>query len=89
MTFTRSYCNILKRPRRGRSRRKAAFWDDYHPNTLLSEGARSDFGLPVDEMLAVRRISTMQPIRTSFESPWRNGVTDRWVEAGGGTCWIR
>lgn len=31
----------------------------------------------------------MDPVRTSFESPWQIGVAERWVaKAVGETCWI-
>jgi putative transposase len=36
------------------------------------------FGLEVP--MAVRSLK-MSPIRTSFESPWQNGVAERWVES--------
>jgi putative transposase len=33
------------------------------------------------EVPAAVRSLTITPIRTSFESPWQNGVTERWVES--------
>jgi transposase InsO family protein len=33
------------------------------------------------EVPAVVRSLTIVPIRTSFESPWQNGVAERWVES--------
>jgi putative transposase len=36
------------------------------------------FGMPVP--VAVRSLG-INPIRTSFESPWQNGVAERWVES--------
>ena len=33
------------------------------------------------EVSAVVRSLTIVPIRTSFESPWQNGVAERWVES--------
>ena len=30
--------------------------------------------------MAVRSLK-MSPVRTSFESPWQNGVAERWVES--------
>jgi putative transposase len=36
------------------------------------------FGL---EVRAAVRSLKMQPVRTSFESPWQNGVAERWVES--------
>jgi len=37
------------------------------------------YGLEVP--VAVRSLK-MSPVRTSFESPWQNGVAERWVESG-------
>jgi putative transposase len=37
------------------------------------------YGLEVS--VAVRSLK-MSPVRTSFESPWQNGVAERWVESG-------
>jgi transposase InsO family protein len=33
------------------------------------------------EVHAAVRSLKMRPVRTSFESPWRNGVAERWVES--------
>lgn len=33
------------------------------------------------EVLKAVRSLRMEPVRTSFESPWRNGVAERWVES--------
>jgi len=33
------------------------------------------------EVLAAVRSLKMRPVRTSFESPWQNGVAERWVES--------
>ena len=33
------------------------------------------------EIPAAVRSLKMSPIRTSFESPWQNGVAERWVES--------
>lgn len=33
------------------------------------------------EVPAAVRSLNMQPVRTSFESPWQNGVAERWVES--------
>jgi len=33
------------------------------------------------EIPAAVRSLKMRPIRTSFESPWQNGVAERWVES--------
>ncbi len=33
-----------------------------------------------DVLVAVRSLK-MRPVRTSFESPWQNGVAERWVES--------
>jgi len=38
----------------------------------------SKYGLEV--LLAVRSLK-IDPVRTSFESPWQNGVAERWVES--------
>ena len=44
---------------------------------LFSTAMRSN-GLEV--LVAVRSLK-MSPVRTSFESPWQNGVAERWVES--------
>src|SRR5487761_1542649 len=36
------------------------------------------------EVPAVVRSLRMEPVRTSFESPWQNGVAERWVESSRG-----
>ena len=33
------------------------------------------------EVLVAVRSLKMSPVRTSFESPWQNGVAERWVES--------
>ena len=33
------------------------------------------------EVPAAVRSLTLSPVRTSFESPWQNGVAERWVES--------
>jgi putative transposase len=33
------------------------------------------------EVFAVARSLGMSPVRTSFESPWQNGVAERWIES--------
>jgi len=38
----------------------------------------SKYGLEV--LIAVRSMS-LTPVRTSFESPWQNGVAERWIES--------
>jgi transposase InsO family protein len=38
----------------------------------------AQYGLEVS--VAVRSLK-MRPVRTSFESPWQNGVAERWVES--------
>jgi len=44
----------------------------------------SKYGLEVP--VAVRSLR-IRPVRTSFESPWQNGVAERWWEAAGEICW--
>ena len=38
----------------------------------------SNYGLQI--LVAVRSLGR-RPIQTSFESPWQNGVAERWVES--------
>jgi transposase InsO family protein len=33
------------------------------------------------EVTAVVRSVGLRPVRTSFESPWQNGVVERWIES--------
>jgi hypothetical protein len=33
------------------------------------------------EVPAAVRSLKMNPVRTSFESPWQNGVAERWIES--------
>ncbi len=41
----------------------------------------STYGFEVG--LAVRSLG-MRPVRTSFESPWQNGIAERWIESARG-----
>jgi putative transposase len=48
----------------------------------IAEGPAFDrdakYGL---EVQAAVRSMAMRPIRTSFQSPWQNGVAERWIES--------
>jgi hypothetical protein len=39
------------------------------------------------DVLSVLRSIGLKPKRTSRESPWQNGVAERWSEAAAGSCW--
>src|SRR6266700_2261319 len=56
---------------------REAFPFESAPRVLIFD-RDSKYGLEVP--IAVRSLK-MDPVRTSFESPWQNGVTERWVES--------
>jgi transposase InsO family protein len=56
---------------------REAFPFDFAPRFLIFD-RDAKYGLEVP--VAVRSLK-MSPVRTSFESPWQNGVAERWVES--------
>ncbi len=49
--------------------------------SLLLENLALRQQLAVLEVPAVARSLKIEPVRTSFESAWQNGVAERWVES--------
>jgi putative transposase len=58
-------------------RQREAFPFGSAPRFLIFD-LDAKYGLEVPA--AVRSLK-MSPVRTSFESPWQNGVAERWVES--------
>ena len=56
---------------------REAFPFDSAPRFLIFD-RDGKYGLEVP--IAVRSLK-MRPVRTSFESPWQNGVAERWIES--------
>ena len=56
---------------------REAFPFESTPTYLLLDRDRK-YGL---ELASAIRSMAMHPIRTSFESPWQNGIAERWVES--------
>jgi hypothetical protein len=56
---------------------REAFPFEFAPRFLIFD-RDAKYGLEVP--VAVRSLK-MSPVRTSFESPWQNGVAERWVES--------
>jgi len=57
---------------------REAFPYDNIPGYLIFDRG-SNFGLPV--ITAIRSLG-IKPVRTSYRSPWQNGIVERWI----GTC---
>jgi hypothetical protein len=56
---------------------REAFPDHPTPRFLILD-RDAKYGL---EVPAAVRSMAMRPIRTSFQSPWQNGVAERWIES--------
>jgi putative transposase len=62
---------------------REAFPFESAPTHLLLDRDRK-YGL---EVTAAIRSMAMHPVRTSFQSPWQNGIAERWVETADMTYW--
>ena len=73
------HCNVTKHPSSAWvvQQLREAFPFDSAPRFLIFD-RDAKYGLEVP--IAVRSLR-MSPVRTSFESPWQNGVAERWVES--------
>ena len=71
------HCNVTKRPSSARvvQQLREAFPYDSAPSYLIFDRG-SQFN---EEVIDTMKSFGIQPKRTSFRSPWQNGVADRWV----------
>ena len=72
------HCNVTRHPTSGWiiQQLREAFPFASAPRFLIFD-RDGKYGL---EVLAVVRSLRVSPVRTSFESPWQNGVAERWIE---------
>jgi putative transposase len=73
------HCNLTRHPTSAWiiQQLREAFPFQAGPRFLIFD-RDSKFGLEVP--MAVRSMS-LTPVRTSFESPWQNGIAERWIES--------
>jgi len=74
------YCNVTRHPTSAwvSQQLRETFPYDAVPGYLIFDRA-ANFG---EEVVSTVKSFGIQPKRTSFRSPWQNGVAERWV----GTC---
>ena len=78
------YCNVTSHPTSAWviQQLREAFPYDSAPKYLIFDRG-SSFNA---EMIETVKSFGIQPKRTSFRSPWQNGVAERWVETAAGIC---
>jgi putative transposase len=73
------HCNVTRHPTSAWviQQLREAFPFQAGPRFLIFDrDSKFDWQVPI----AVRSMS-LRPIRTSFESPWQNGIAERWIES--------
>jgi len=80
------HCNVTRHPTSlwiVQQLREAFPFDSAPRFLIFDQDAKYGWEVPS----AVRSLK-MSPIRTSFQSPWQNGIAERWVAAAATISWI-
>jgi transposase InsO family protein len=78
------HCNATNRPTSAwvvQQLREAFPYDSAPKYLIFDRGASFN-----EEVIDTVKSFGIQPTRTSFRSPWQNGVAERWLAIAGGTC---